>query len=159
MSIGVSGTNKVKTEPLGQGAEVRITEKMNELPEAGVRDIENNGKIVPLREQNQDLTKKLPPLPGERIFRMPTHQNVIIATDFRLLRFLHVPFFQLRVFITVIMPHRCMWYTSYLILSSRLGFLMIRLKGVTPRSLARTGNHLQIPDHEVGAMTALIPKG
>lgn len=64
VSIGVSGTNKVKTEPLGKAGEVRITEKMNELPEAGVRDMENNGRIVPIREHNQDLTKKLPPLPG-----------------------------------------------------------------------------------------------
>ena len=48
MSIGVSGTNKVKTEPLGKAGEVRITEKMNELPEARVRDMENNGRIVPI---------------------------------------------------------------------------------------------------------------
>ena len=54
----------MKTEPLGQAGEVIITEKMNELPEVGVRDMENNGRIVPIREQNQDLTKKLPPLPG-----------------------------------------------------------------------------------------------
>lgn len=64
VSIGVSGTNKVKIECLGQTGEVRITEKMNELPEVGVRDMQNNGKIVPIREQNQGLTKKLPPLPG-----------------------------------------------------------------------------------------------
>ena len=64
VSIGVSGTNKVKTEPLGQAGEVIITEKMNELPEVGVRDMENDGRIVPIREQNQDLTKKLPALPG-----------------------------------------------------------------------------------------------
>lgn len=54
----------MKTEPLGKAGEVRITEKMNELPEARVRDMENNGRIVPIREHNQDLTKKLPPLPG-----------------------------------------------------------------------------------------------
>lgn len=82
---------------------------MNELPEAGVRDIENNGKIVPQR-QNQDLTKKLPPLPGERIFRMPTHQNVIIATHFRLLEISPCSLFSTEM-AKVIMPHRCMWYT------------------------------------------------
>ena len=66
MRTGVSGAKKVKTEhpPHGRrGQNKRVNVKKN-LPEDGGGDVENEGKRVPIREQNQGLTEKLSPLPG-----------------------------------------------------------------------------------------------
>lgn len=68
------------------------------------------------QKQNQDLTKKLPPLPGERIFRMPTHPEChhCYHTSFW---FLHVPFSTGICWLPSIPPLVHVVHMSYLILS------------------------------------------
>lgn len=64
MNIGVSGTNKVKTECLGQAGEVRITEKMNELTPRGWSQGYAEQWQNCSHQRAESGSKKLAPLPG-----------------------------------------------------------------------------------------------
>lgn len=119
--------------------------------------MQNNGKTVPIREQNQGLR-------NFRHARIEDLQNTYPSECHHCYRLPPSEIFPCSLFSIESIyysnhaPPLHVVHKNYLILSSLLGFL-IRLKGVTPRSLGRTGNHPQIPGHELGAMTALIPKG
>ena len=124
--------------------------------------MQNNGKIVPIREQNQGLRnlRHCQDRGSSECHHcyLPIRMSSLLQTS-AFWDFSMFPFSTESIYYSNHAPPLHVVHKNYLILSSLLGFLIIRLKGVTPRSLGRTGNHPQIPDHELGAMTALIPKG